>query len=200
MDSLRNFWIPLVCKRLEVNLCIIHQESLCTKLLGFTDVMKNVVQCVNYIHAQGLNHWQFKAFLEELDLDYFDVVYFSAVRWLSRAAILKRFWNLRKEIGLFMVNKQQDVAYSNDADWLNDIAFLTEITQQLSDLNVKLQGKSQLVNKMFRHICSFEKKLQLFQTELSRTALTHLLRLADRKVEMLDLDCSKYAECWQVVC
>ncbi|CAI9715398.1 Hypothetical predicted protein [Octopus vulgaris] len=111
--------------------------------------MKNVVQCVNYIHAQGLNHWQFKAFLEELDLDYFDVVYFSAVRWLSRAAILKRFWNLRKEIGLFMVNKQQDVAYSNDADWLNDIAFLTEITQQLSDLNVKLQGNVKREFKLF---------------------------------------------------
>ena len=40
--------------------CIIHQEKLCTKVLAFAEVMKNVVQCVNYITAQGLNH-QFKA-------------------------------------------------------------------------------------------------------------------------------------------
>ena len=55
-----------------------------------------------------------------------------------------------------MTNKQQDVAYLSDDDWLNDIAFLTDITQHLSDLNVKLQNKSQLVNKMFEHICSFK--------------------------------------------
>ena len=75
----------------------------------------------------------------------------------ARPATLKRFWNLRKEIQSFMTNKQQDVAYLSDDDWLNDIAFLTDITQHLSDLNVKLQNKSQLVNKMFEHICSFEK-------------------------------------------
>jgi len=177
-----------------VNHCIVHQENLCTKVLGFTDVMKDVVQCVNYIRAGGLNHRQFKAFLEELDSDYPDVVYFSAVRWLSRAATLKRFWNLRKEIESFMINKQQNVAYLSDNDWLNDIAYLTDITQHLSDLNVKLQGKNQLVNKMFEHICSFENKLQLFQTQLNKKTLTHFPSLAVRKAEMQDLDCSKYAE------
>ncbi|XP_067929495.1 general transcription factor II-I repeat domain-containing protein 2A-like [Watersipora subatra] len=146
-----------------VNHCIIHQKNLCTKILGFTDVMKSVVKCVNYIRARGLIHHQFKAFLEELDSDYPDVVYFSAVRWLSRASTLKRFWNLRKEIMTFMVNKQPDVACLTDDDSLNDLAFLTDITQHFSDLNVKLQGKFQLVNKIFEHICSFEKKLLLFR-------------------------------------
>ena len=72
--------------------CIIHQENLCTKVMAFAEVMKNVILCVNYIRAQGLNHWQFKAFLGYLDCDYLDVVCFSAIRWLSRAATLKRFW------------------------------------------------------------------------------------------------------------
>ena len=69
-----------------VNQSIIHQENLCTKVLAFAEVMKNVIQCVNYIRAQGLNHPKFKAFLEYLDCDYPDVVYFSAVCWLSRVA------------------------------------------------------------------------------------------------------------------
>ena len=59
--------------------------------MGFAEVMRNVVQCVNYIRGRGLNHRQFKAFLDELDSEYSDVVYFSAVRWLSKAATLKRF-------------------------------------------------------------------------------------------------------------
>ena len=77
-----------------VSHCIIHQENLCTKIVDFAEVIRNVVQCVNNIRARGLNHRQFKAFLDELDSEYSDVVYFSAVRWLGRAATLKRFWNL----------------------------------------------------------------------------------------------------------
>ncbi|XP_067931084.1 general transcription factor II-I repeat domain-containing protein 2B-like [Watersipora subatra] len=156
-----------------VNHCIIHQENLCTKILGFTDVMKSVVKCVNYIRARGLNHRHFKAFLEELDSDYPDVVYFSAVHWLSRASTLKRFWNMRKEVMTFMVSKHHNVACLTDDDTLNDLAFLTDITQHLSDLNVKLPGKFQLVNKMFEHICYFEKKLQLDRNQVSKTQLTH---------------------------
>ena len=48
------------------------------KSLAFSKVMKNVVQCVNYIRAPGLNHRRFKANLEYLDCDYPDVVCFSA--------------------------------------------------------------------------------------------------------------------------
>ena len=51
------------------------------------------------------------------------------------------------------------VAYLSNDGWLNDIAFPTDITYHLLYLNVKLQGKNQLVKK-FEHIYSFEKKLK----------------------------------------
>ncbi|XP_029652575.1 general transcription factor II-I repeat domain-containing protein 2A-like [Octopus sinensis] len=121
----KKFLDTIGSQEIVVNHCIIQQERLCTKVLDFTGVMTSVVQCVNYIRARGLNHRQFKSFSEELDSGYPDVVHFSAVCWLSRAATQKRFWNLRKEIGSFMINKQQDAAYLNDDDWLNDTAFLT---------------------------------------------------------------------------
>ena len=90
---------------------IVHQENLCTKVLSFAEIMINIVQCVNYIRARGLSRWPFKAFLDELYSEYSDVVYFSAVRWLSGAATLKRFWNLRQEIKFFMESKHQNVAF-----------------------------------------------------------------------------------------
>ena len=93
--------------------------------------MKNIVQCVNDIRAQGLNHRQFKAFLEYLDCDYSGDVYFFAVRWLCEAATMKRLSNLRQEITLFMESKHQNVALS-DENLSNDLAFLTDITQHLS--------------------------------------------------------------------
>ena len=66
-----------------------------------------------------------------------------------------------QEIKFFMESKH--MAFLSDENWLNDLTFLTDITQNLSDLNLRLQGKSQLVNKLFEHICAFEKKLDLFQ-------------------------------------
>ena len=91
-----------------------------------------------------------------------------------------------------MESKHQNVAFLSNENWLNNLAFLTDITQHLFHMNLKLQGKSQLVNKMFEHICALEKKLELFQVQLSRATLTHFTCLATRKLEFPDLDCTNY--------
>ena len=155
--------------------------------------MKDVVQHVDYIRARGLNHQKFIAFLEYLDCDYPDVVYFSAMRCLSRAVTLKRFWNLRQEIKLFMESKYQNVAILSDENWLNDLAFLTDIIQHLSELSLKLQGMSQLVNKLFDHICAFYKKLELFKIQFDRATLTYFTCLAARKMKFPDLYSTNYS-------
>ena len=85
------FLTAIGAQKLVVNHCIIHQENMSNKVLDFADVMRKVVQCLNHIQARGLNHRQFKAFLDELDTEYPDVMYFSSVRWLSRAATLTSF-------------------------------------------------------------------------------------------------------------
>ena len=97
-----------------------------------------------------------------MDCDYPDVVYFSAVRLLCRAAALKRFWNLRQKIKLLMESKHQNVAFLGDEKWLSDLALVTDITQHLSELNLKLQGKSQLVNKQLIIFGLWRKKLNCF--------------------------------------
>ena len=75
-------------KEVVIYHCIIHQENLCSKVLDFPEVMKQLVKCVNFIRSRGLNHRQFKEFLEDINSDCEDVVYFSAVRWLSRVKII----------------------------------------------------------------------------------------------------------------
>ena len=175
-----------------VSHCIIHQESLCSKVLGFGKVMKNVVSCVNFIRSRGLNHRQFKSFLQALNSDYPDVNYFCAVRCLSRAATLKRFRDLKEPIQTFMESKGQDISFLKDDAWLNDFAFLADITHHFSELNVKLQGKDQLVHKMIEHISSFQAKLQLFRSQLSKASLIHFSCLESRKVQIQFFNCEKY--------
>ena len=55
---------------------------------------------------------------------------------------LKRSRDLRGKIKNFMKEKGQDVTFFDDNRILNDLASLADITQPLSDLNLKLQGKN----------------------------------------------------------
>ena len=82
--------------------CIIHQQSLCEKILNLHHVMKVVVSTVNFVRSHGLNHRLFKNFLTEIESSYGDLQYHSEVRWLSRGKVLKRFFELRHEIDIFM--------------------------------------------------------------------------------------------------
>ena len=64
--------------------CIIHQESLCGKVLHLQHVMVPVVKCVNKIRARGLKRRQFREYCELLDEEYGDLILHCEVRWLSR--------------------------------------------------------------------------------------------------------------------
>ncbi|KAI6646023.1 general transcription factor II-I repeat domain-containing protein 2-like [Oopsacas minuta] len=103
--------------------CIIHQEALCAKSVSFQDVMKVVVKIVNYIRSRGLKHRQFKIFLAEMDAWYGDVLYYSHIRWLSRGDMLERFYNIRKEIQIFMTDNGNEIPELNDVTWNCDLAF-----------------------------------------------------------------------------
>lgn len=64
--------------------CIIHQENLCATTLKMDNVMNVVIKTINFIRSKGLNHRQFQEFLNTLETSYGDIVYFTAVRRLSR--------------------------------------------------------------------------------------------------------------------
>ena len=80
-----------------------------------------------------------------------------------------------------METKHQNLVFLCDENWLSHLAYLTDITQHLSDMNLKRQWKIQLVNKLFEHICVIEQKLELLQVQLCRATLSHITCLAARK-------------------
>ncbi|CAI9725753.1 Hypothetical predicted protein [Octopus vulgaris] len=65
-----------------------------------------VGRTVNFIRTRGLNHHQFDNFLRDIGITY-GLPYHTEVRWLSRGAMLKRFFNLREEIEQFMEKKDK---------------------------------------------------------------------------------------------
>ena len=155
--------------------CIIHQEALVARVLNMNDVMKIVVKCVNFIKKTGLNHRQFKTFLEECNAEHEDVVYFAAVRWLSKGATLMRFFLLRNEIAEFMNAKKQDVPELKCYQWLCDLSFLTDIMSHLNNLNLHLQGVGKFVSSLYDHVKAFQRKLELLQKQLKEGDLAHFM-------------------------
>lgn len=63
--------------------------------------------------------------------------------------------------------------YSEDSKWLCDLAFLTDICGHLNDLNLKLQGKSQFITKLYSDISAFRMKLSLFYSQITNNNTSH---------------------------
>ncbi|GBO26599.1 hypothetical protein AVEN_127165-1 [Araneus ventricosus] len=63
--------------------CVIHQDALCKSALNMKPVLDAIVKLVNTIRSRGLTHRQFRYFLQSVQSEYSDVLYYTKVRWLS---------------------------------------------------------------------------------------------------------------------
>ncbi|UYV76789.1 hypothetical protein LAZ67_14002019 [Cordylochernes scorpioides] len=153
--------------------CIIHQEVLCTKVIKMKNVLTPIKKFINFIRSRGLNQRQFSLFLTELESEYSGLSYYTEVRWLSCSKVLKQFWDLKEEICQFLMTKNQDIALFSDQVWLQDFSFVVDITKHLSDLNLKLQGKDQIITNMCDQVNAFKCKLVLWEKQLKNEDLMH---------------------------
>ena len=113
--------------------------------MDFNHVMKPVIKIINSIRAKAKQHRSFKVFLEEMSAEYGDLLLHAEVRRLSRGKILQRFLSLLNEVKLFMEERGEDTSILSDAGWVLDLAFLTDLTGKLNQLNLQLQGNDKTV-------------------------------------------------------
>ncbi|XP_039190545.1 general transcription factor II-I repeat domain-containing protein 2-like [Crotalus tigris] len=153
--------------------CIIHLETLCSKTLKMEHVMSTVTQTVNFIRSKGLNHYQFKSFLEEIHSELGDLPYHTEMQWLNQEKMLNRFFELRKEICQFMESKGKGCTALWDEKWLCELAFLCDITKHLTALNLQLQGRDRVIMDMYGAVKAFQFKLRLWETQMQHGNLSH---------------------------
>lgn len=153
--------------------CIIHQQALASMSANFSDVMKIVIDTVNFIRGRGLKHRQFQDFLRNLEAEYTDVLYFTQVRWLSRGAVLQRVFSLRQEIASFMDEEGRPVDEFRDCEWISKLALLADITCVLNVLNQRLQGNGKLICDMYTDIKAFNSKITFLISQLQQNNLMH---------------------------
>ncbi|KAL6421408.1 hypothetical protein ACFW04_014196 [Cataglyphis niger] len=149
---------------------IIHQEALWES----NYVPQIVTKIINVIKGghKFLNHRKFQSFLEEHNAIYKDIPLHSEVRWLSAGKCLEKFFAIRKEIFLFLqemsINYNEFKSFSEDLDFLSELAVITDLTSHLSNLNLKLQKTNQTIAELVSHIDSFRRKLLLFKNHLGK--------------------------------
>ena len=68
--------------------------------------------------------------------------------------------SLRDEIASFMKMKNKAVPLMTDSTFQCNLAFLTDITDHLNALNLKLQGIKQIITQTYDNVKSFKVKLR----------------------------------------
>jgi len=113
--------------------CYIHRQNLNSKKME--PELKDVLsQSVN-ISTRLL-----KALCNETGSDHKILLFHLEVHWLSRGEVLKRLYELRKEVELFLIDKKCDLShYFQDKKWVTRLAYLSDIFSYINDLNLRHQ-------------------------------------------------------------
>ncbi|XP_008179270.1 zinc finger BED domain-containing protein 5-like [Acyrthosiphon pisum] len=133
----------------------------------------------NSIRSRSLQRRLFKLQLEENDSQYCDLILHTDVRWLSRGKFLERFQCLLPEIIEFLKSRGDNYDCLTNNTWLQNLAFLTDITAHLNTLNVQLQGKDGTIIELLSSINGFKSKLILLKSQLNESNLNNFPNLKD---------------------
>ena len=86
--------------------CMLHKHTLVSKMLpsSLADVFRIVVETVNFVRGQALNHRIFMQLCEEMDSKFKVLLYHNEVLRLSRGKVINRVFALRAELLEFLKN------------------------------------------------------------------------------------------------
>ncbi|GBN34882.1 General transcription factor II-I repeat domain-containing protein 2 [Araneus ventricosus] len=159
--------------------CVIHQDALCKSALNMKPMLDAVVKLVNTIRSRGHTHRQFRDFLQSVQSEYSDVLYYTKVRWLSAGCVFERVGQLKDDIVSFFHDKQcsAECEMLEDTERLSDFAFFTDLLCHMNNLNGKMQGKNQFIDDIWAHLKAFKHKLNLLAGQLANNDLSHFSRL-----------------------
>ena len=87
--------------------CMIHREALASNTLpaSLNDVLKDVIQMVNFVKASALSTRLFHNLCSTMEPDHQKLLFHTKVRWLSKGSVLNHFLELNVEIQEFLAQR-----------------------------------------------------------------------------------------------
>ncbi|XP_060772998.1 SCAN domain-containing protein 3-like [Neoarius graeffei] len=182
--------VKAVSPSVQATHCVIHREVLASKRLSteLHEVLNQVVKIVNLIKANPTNSRLFTALCDEMGADHVHLLLHFEVRWLSQGKVVNRVYELRHEVEAFLTNKQSNLAdYLRDQSWLIKVAYLSDILDHFSMLNLSIQGQACDIFQANDKIMAFKKKLSVWTNRVNRGVFDMfgcLSSLADEGVDL----------------
>ncbi|KAF0697584.1 zinc finger BED domain-containing protein 5-like, partial [Aphis craccivora] len=146
--------------------CCIHRQSLASKNLPgqLKLVLNEAIKLVNFIKARSTNSRIFKALYENMMSPHSILLFLTEVRWLSRGKVLTRLFELRHEVQIFFEDHPFQLSSKlHDANWLQALAYLSDIFLQINNLNLALQKNSITIFNVSDKIKSMIKKIDFWR-------------------------------------
>ncbi|XP_040294297.1 protein ZBED8-like [Bufo bufo] len=166
--------------------CILHRHALATKTLPpkLAEVLKIVVECVNYVRNSALRHRIFRELCKEMGSEFEVLLYHSNVRWLSRGQVLNRVFAVRVELALFLQEHQHC-----HADCFKDSEFILNLACRAVESTSSKRKKRRIENDNFANFPLLDDCVSKIEdvsgigdisvpTELKQEIATHLDELA----------------------
>ncbi|XP_023213971.1 general transcription factor II-I repeat domain-containing protein 2A-like [Centruroides sculpturatus] len=140
-----------------------RRKTLYEKNVDFEHVTRVVTKVANYIRSKAFKRCEFKSLLDELDPNCEES---SDNSWVSKGKALQKFINIIPEIKLFLDSKNERYDELADKMWLLDLAFLTDLTQKLDEINNELQERNKTITSLIYSINSFKVKTNLWMSQM----------------------------------
>ena len=168
--------------------CIIHQEALCAKSITLNTILKDVNRIILFIRANALHHRQFREILCSSKTSAENILYHSAVCWLSIGETSRHVLQLRKEIVQYYSTKNKECPLL-DKHFLMSLGFLVNFLTQVNFLNQSLQEKATTVCLVYKKVQDIRDKGRLLKSHLHQCNLFHfpqMKALIDSKYIQVD--------------
>jgi hypothetical protein len=99
-------WMKKENNSVTFNHCVIYTQALASKKLNpiLHETLNETVKVINFIKIRPLSTRLFRQLCAKMDSEHTGLLFHSEIRLLSRGTVLKRLFQLRHEVHLFLKN------------------------------------------------------------------------------------------------
>jgi hypothetical protein len=158
-------WVKRENNSVIFNYCVIHRQALAPEKPNpiLHETLTEAVKVISFIKSRPLNTRLFRQLCAEVDSEHTGLLFHSEIQWLSRGTVLKRRFELRHEVHLFLKNMTPLSLHFDVEAWFCRLAYLTDIFSKLNDLNLNLQCNGNNLFSMEDKVRVFHRKLLVWQ-------------------------------------
>ena len=120
-----------------------------------------MIKAINVVKSRPLATRLFKVLCEDLGSTHEALLFHIEVRWLLEGKALKRFFELRGELQIFLTsqNASEYESLFMDEFTLCNLAYLVDIFETFNSINTGLQGKESMIISLSEKISSFKNEI-----------------------------------------